>query len=247
MAQAPAERKVVQLYNELICLPCDQEERIRAIAWQLRGLHRQQPHEIDIRVALAQATAMSGDAEEARAIAFALWHHRARMDGAVLWSYAECLLDLAMYEKAAEVLERFAGQAALERISAALRDVAIGRGDATFFAGLMTGAAPELVPLLQLLVRHSDYFRARQAAVRRVVEGRQVAYETTLVLSDYGSDGEINIGIFVAGDVAERRMLEQRIDDAVAQVSAEFGVPVDTLPIVENVHDHHAYCAATPN
>ena len=244
--QAAAAAKVNQLHDELITLPFDQEERILAIGWQLRLLHRQAPNDMPVAVTLMNAIAMAGAAEEARTMASRLWPFRQTMSPLVGWDYLGSLLDLAMYEQAATVLAAVANHLPLAAIAVMRRHIAVGLGDAAFFARLGDRVAPELAPLCQRLAQHSDYFRARQAAVRSVVEGHQVAYTTHLVPSDAETDGELDVGIFVAGDIAARRMLEQRIDDAVARVSAEFGVNGDDLPIIENVHDHRAHGRVKP-
>lgn len=244
--QAAAAAKVNQLHDELITLPFDQEERILAIGWQLRLLHRQAPNDMPVAVTLMNAIAMAGAAEEARTMASRLWTLRQTMSPVVKPDYLDCLIRLAMYEQAAAMLAAVANHFLPADIAPLQRDIAVGLGDAAFFAQLGDHVEPELAPLCQRLAQHSDYFRARQAAVRSVVAGHQVAYTTYLVSPDAETDGELDVGIFVAGDVAARRMLEQRIDDAVAKVSAEFGIEGDALPIIENVHNHRAHGGLKP-
>lgn len=235
--------KVNQLYNELIHLPYDQEQRIEQIGWQLRSLMRQQPRDIPVRVALVYALAMAGKAEEARDLAQGLWQFRHAMDAEVQRTYAKSLVDLGLYELAPDLRDRFAAEDAgvLER------HIAVGLGNAAFFSVLAEHVPVGLKTLFLALAKCPDYFQARQAAVRAVVAGRQVAYQTIPVpADDDGWDAELDVSIYVAGDFRERRLLEDQIDDAVAAVSAEFGLPFDALPIVESVYDIRAHGGVRP-
>lgn len=229
-------QKAVQLYNELSTLPYDQEDRIRAIGWQLRGLHRQRPIDADVGVAFLQAQAMAGEAAEAREIASALWHHRKSMSPVMAWNFTICLSDLGMYERSSEMLLIASTYESTAKLTTARALIATGLGDASFFAETADRLQADEAALFRRFAGHPDYLRARQAAVRQVVAPGQVGYTVEIV-----AKAELDVGIYVSGTFAERRLLEQRIDDAAARVAAEFGVPVDLLPIIETVHDHRAH------
>jgi hypothetical protein len=230
--------ETVELYNRLVTLPFDAREAIDQIGWRLHGLYNKAPQNPEVAVAYLASLQMAGKAIEAHSVAGHVWNFRHVMDGAVADTYSKLLRDLGEYERCIELSQRWlkAGRHDdmaltysvahlaigsfdfLER----LRDLKIEVADVAFNNAngedIILSAAKSFYFRLKdggLLNNFSDYM----SVVSGILHGRQTAVD--ILVRKYDGPAEMVLVAYVEGDRAFRRLLEERIDQAV------MGSPID--------------------
>ncbi|MBF0304042.1 MAG: hypothetical protein HQL41_00115 [Alphaproteobacteria bacterium] len=233
VAPAPAKRALEE-YNRLIALPWSETEEIGKMLWRLKIDRRKMPADLQTAVAYLHCLICAGEASEARMEATDLIHWWRQMDSQLAMSFWQNLLCVGLYEDAILLANDLqdAEDVATGRIKAA-----VGLGDAKLLRSFFPGPGHVHDTAEYLLGRH-DHFLAHQRAIREVVADVQLDIDFAESVGD--AVGSIFM-IYVKGDRAYRRKLEEVIDEATAKVAAEFGQPQDALPLVTLVMSHTAH------
>lgn len=248
---SPAEA-AVEFHNQLVHLPYTEQEAIRQITWKLRQLHSKNRHDAATAVALVEALAMSGEAEEAAETADLVWGWRDQIEHQYLASFAHSLVGLGMYERAIALAQHLGeGGRAPPDVVSALLGAAIGIGDAAILQELSSkGTVPNGADAHSTLLTEFESanltiaFKNTQRSIAGLTRGVQVAYAALFTATEEGP--ELATFVFVALPRKERRELEQAIDDATDRELSELGLPPGAmLPMVTTtVLPHTAHWAS---
>ncbi|MBF0373668.1 MAG: hypothetical protein HQL39_09650 [Alphaproteobacteria bacterium] len=232
VAPTPAERALEE-HNRLIALPWSETEAIGRMLWRLRQDRRNMPADLQTAVAYLHCLICAGEASEARMVATDLIHRWRQMDSDAAATFWAALVWLGLYEDALRLTDDMADA----EISEGLAVIAVGLGDAKLLARLRQGEG-HAHDTAQFLLARADHFLAHQRAIRKVVADVQLSI-------DFVDSTEDPVGlilmIYVNGDRAYRRTLEEKIDQATAEVAAECGQPEGSLPLTVLVMSHTAH------
>ena len=242
---APAEASV-DFYNQLLRLPGSDKEAIGHIEFRLRALQRKQPNDLRTMVALLQALTMGGKTGEAIVTADRIWGQRDRLDTDRQLTFLAQLCDLGMFGRAKDLAVKFLdvpGLRANPEFVSLVVHIAVGAGN----LDLMRTAADceadvtlsrqieSFVEELQRLGLYS-HFERHQAIVQNVFYGHQCSY---LPIFFDAETPELSVYVYANERRENRRLLENEIDDALANYFAEEGidpglfVPVITTQVLD--------------
>ena len=227
---APAEASV-DFYNQLLRLPCSDKEAIGHIEFRLRALRRKQPNELQTIVALLQALTMGGKTGEAIDTADHLWGQRDWLDTDRQLTFLAQLSSLGMFGRAKELAVKFLdvpGLCANPEFILLVVHIAVGAGDLDLMHtaadcevdATLSRQIEAFVEELQRLGLDS-HFERHQATVQNVIYGHQCSY---LPIFYDAEAPELSVYVYANERREKRRLLENEIDDALADYFAEEGV-----------------------
>lgn len=244
----------IDLYNHLVSLPYSDREEIGKLEFRLRQIRRQKPADPRIAVATLQALMMGGKAAEARELADWIWDRRQSLESDVEFTFASQLMDLARSDRASAILDPMldgmSDNGYDEAVVSIIRYAAFFNGDLALLAKLAAILSDldnarghhEARLLGAVMARLRDvgldkHFREHQEIVRSVVGNLQCAAHVV----PFTQEGELDLCIysFVAADRTSRRVLESRMDDALAHyyirqgLSAAAYVPFITTSVLD--------------
>lgn len=229
-AGVPAEASI-DLYNKLISLPCSHKEEIGHIEFRLRALTRKNPGDLRITVALLQALTMLGKAVEAIETADYLWGQRDWLDTEIQLTFLAQLSGLGMFDRAKELAASLLDKPDLRANPVFVEliiHVAVGAGDLDL---LRTAADSQAHPAQSRQIKSfleelqrlglDSHFEQHQATVQNMIHGRQCSH---LPIFFDAEAPELSVYIYVNETREERRILENKIDDALVKYYAEEGI-----------------------
>lgn len=241
----PAEASV-DFFNQLLRLPGSDKEAIGHIEFRLRALQRKQPSDLRTMVALLQALTMAGKTGEAIDTADYLWGQRDWLDTDRQLTFLTQLSDLGMFGRAKELAVKFLDAPGLRAnpvFMSSIVHIAVGAGDLDLMRTVanweshvtLSRQIESFVEELQRLGLDS-HFERHQATVNSVIYGRQCSYWPIF----YDAEApELSVYVYADERREERRLLENEIDDALANYFAEEGidpglfVPVITTQVLD--------------
>ena len=248
---APAEASV-DFYNQLLRLPCSDKEAIGHIEFRLRALRRKQPNDLRTRVALLQALTMLGKTGEAIETADYLWGQRDWLDADRQLTFLAQLSGLGMFGRAKELAVKFLdapGLCADPAFVSLIVHVAVGAGDLDLMRTVagweMHATLPrQIKSFIEELQRLGldSHFEQHQATVQNVIYGHQCSY---LPIFYDAEAPELSVYVYANERREKRRLLENEIDDTLANYFAEEGidpglfVPLITTQVLD-ISAHHA-------
>lgn len=242
ISHQPAE-EAVDLYNKLIALSFSNQAEIGAIEWQLRKLHRAMPMQARVSVALLQAFLMSGKAVNALNLADQIFGQKQWFDTDPTLTFMQQLLSLGKFEQCLEfinenmILDKRKSNEAIARFNCAL-----GIGDLKLAQDSLNygNAEKEFVSLLEAFSSSlaeldiDTHFSAHQNIVRDVIREKQTDCSLRLTSGEEGT--ELTVFIFVSAERKERDLIEQSIDDALAEYYREEGFdPYVFVPLINTL------------
>ena len=236
---APAKASV-DFYNQLLRLPCSDKEAIGHIEFRLRALQRKQPNDLQTMVALLQALTMGGKTSEAIDTADYLWGQRDWVDADRQLTFLAHLSDLGMFDRAKELAVKFLDTPSLcadPEFMSLIIHIAIGSGDLDLMrtaADWELHAAPsrQIKSFVEELRRLGldSHFERHQATVQNVIYGHQCSY---LPIFYDAEAPELSVYVYANERREKRRLLENEIDDALANYFAEEGIDPDLfVPLI---------------
>lgn len=243
----------VELYNQLLSLPFSDREGIGRIEFRLRQLRRQMASDPRIAVATLQALLMAGKPGDALELADWIWDQRARLTPDVERTFGSQLMDLASYDRARSILEpklAATDDALSSDLYPLIRYLAFGQGDLALLERVASvigrsavehdRQAAEALAGFAAVVRDiglERHFARHQGIVADILRGHQCTVHFLLVARERGP--ELIVYSYVAAGRAERRVLEARIDEALARYYEARGLPsaVHVPVITTNVID----------
>lgn len=235
----PAEASV-DFYNQLLQLPGSDKEAIGHIEFRLRALQRKQPNDLRTMVALLQALTMGGKTGEAIDTADRLWGQHDWLDSDRQLTFLAQLSDLGMFGRAKELVVKFLdtpGLSADPEFILLVVHIAVGAGDLDLMrtaAGWETHAtlSRQIMSFVEELQRLGlvSHFERHQATVQSVVYGHQCSYSHIF----YDAEApELSVYVYANERRENRRLLENEIDDALANYFAEEGIdPGQFVPVI---------------
>lgn len=221
----------VDLFNKLIRLPGSNKQEIGQIEFRLRALQKKKPNDLRTAVALLQALAMLGKTSEAIDKANTIWQAVNWLDTDVQLTFFSHLADLGMFDRAkklaASLLDK-PGLRANPEFLGSIIVVAVGGGDLDL---LRTATNLPLDPEISRRIESfmvelqrlelDSHFERYQANVRNVMYGHQCSYLPIFLDAEAP---ELSVYIYINKGREARRLLENEIDDALANYFAEEGV-----------------------
>ncbi len=216
--------KSVQIYNKLIETPYDDQENIARFEWQLLLENRKNPLDMELSVALLQAYAMQGKAEDANVLAKTIWPHRMNLGVDAYQTYLALLTCTGFFERVVEECPRETVKAGHPLLRGAFLESAFALGSVELiseFADLCYAddaqGRKEFRELIKLLAENGllENFVGHQKVVADVMAGKFTEYH--FAVQDSDDDFELIVNYFVRGDRKERRLLENAIDDALSE------------------------------
>ena len=235
----PAEASV-DFYNQLLQLPCSDTEAIGHIEFRLRALRRKRPNDLQTMVVLLQALTMGGKTGKAIDTADYLWGRRDWLDADRQLTFLAQLSDLGMFGRTKKLAAKFLdapGLFADPAVVSLMLHVAVGAGDLGLMRTVAGGEmhatrSRQIKSFIEELQRLGldSHFEQHQATVQNVIYGHQCSYWPIF----YDAEGpELSVYVYANERREKRRLLENEIDDALANYFAEKGIdPSLFVPLI---------------
>ncbi len=211
----------IDLYNKLLHLPFSATTEIKQIAWRLRW-----PRQRDGATAVAylQTQIMLGQAAKAREVADSLWDQRYTLPFEVAGSFAAQLGMLGCYDRASDFIKALGDKGEIKplpvTIGASALNASLWRGDLDKAEAIIRSSQSKeqgrIASFREELnqVGLAPHFAVHQKIVHNAVADIQCT-QSIFINTEEGV--EFRQSIFVKGTREERRRIEDRIDDALAE------------------------------
>lgn len=247
MAAGIPARDAIDLYNKLVHLPFSAKAEIGQITWRLQRVWR--GGDIETAVAYLQALIMLGRVPEAHEVTDYVWSRKGQLSPQAAQTFAMHLTAMGRYKDAERLASEWVGaDSSLASEFTAIRLYAalwLGELDAAEKLDTRFASGSQISTFRAELARSglADHFADHQRIVRDIVADVQCHQQPFIQSADGGV--EFHQSIFIAGDRAMCRRIEESIDDALANHFQSTGmdgaahVPLLTT-LVRDISSHWA-------